>query len=168
MPAHAADPLVFSLDRTFAFPRGQVWAAWTDAEQLGRWWGPAGCRLTVHRLEFRPGGFFHYEMGFEGLPSMWGRFNYREIAPPDRIEWLNSFSNPRGGIARAPFSNDCPLEILNTVSFTEAGGSTKVSLHARPFGETDTERAYFQALHPSLAQGYGGTLDQLETFLQGR
>lgn len=163
----AASGLAFTLERTFAAPRADVWAAWTDARQLARWWGPAGCQVKVHRLEFRPGGFFHYEMRFDGAPSMWGRFTYRDIVQPERIEWLNSFSNERCGIARAPFSAVCPLEILNTVTFSEdRPGHTTVRLRAVPFGENDAERAFFLALHPSLEQGYGGTLDQLAAHLQ--
>lgn len=165
----AARSLAFTLEREFAASRADVWTAWTDAEHLAQWWGPAGCKVQVHRLEFRPGGFFHYEMRFDGAPPMWGRFNYRDIAQPERIEWLNSFSNERCGITRAPFSLHCPLEILNTVTFSEdRPGRTTVRLRAVPFGENEAERAFFLALHPSLAQGYGGTLDQLATHLQAR
>lgn len=99
---------------------------------------------------------------------MWGRFNYREIAAPERLVWLNSFSNERCGIARAPFSEACPLEILNTVTFTEHGGQTTVTLRAEPFGEVASERQFFDELRSSLSleQGYGGTFDQLaEHFL---
>src|SRR5262249_30886540 len=55
----------------------------------------------------------HYAMKFENAPTMWGRFNYREIAAPEHMVWLNSFANTRCGIARAPFSENCPLEIQN-------------------------------------------------------
>jgi hypothetical protein len=34
-----------------------------------------------------------------------------------------------------------------------------------PFGEVDAEREYFEALRPSLEQGYGGTFDRLDAFL---
>ena len=90
-----------------------------------------------------------------------GLFNYRGIVAAERLVWLNSFSNEGCGIARAPFSDACPLEILNTVSFSESGGETTVALRAEPFGEVDAERRYFIDLRPSLEQGYGGTFDQL-------
>jgi hypothetical protein len=38
-------------------------------------------------------------------------------------------------------------------------------LRAEPFGEVDAEREYFEALRPSLEQGYGGTFDRLDAFL---
>jgi hypothetical protein len=137
------DKTTFLIDRIFKAPRERVWKAWSDAAQLGHWWGPKGCAVEVFRFEFRPGGFFHYAMKFP-----------------------NSFSNENCGIARAPFSEDCPLEIENSVNFTERDGSTIVSLRARPFGESAAERQYFEDLHPSMAQGYGGTFDQLSAHLE--
>jgi hypothetical protein len=82
--------------------------------------------------------------------------------------WLSSFANESCGIAGAPFSDNCPLEIQNTVTFTEQGRSTTVSLRAEPFGATAAELAFFAELcsSGSLAQGYGGTLDQLAEQLE--
>lgn len=161
----SADATVFTITRDYAAPLSRVWRAWSEADQLQHWWGPKGCKLEVLRFEFRPGGFFHYAMRFDGAPTMWGRFNYRAIEPQRELAWLNSFANERCGIARAPFSDDCPLEIENRVRFSERDGRTTVSLRAAPFGEVESERRYFEALAPSLEQGYGGTLDQLADLL---
>jgi uncharacterized protein YndB with AHSA1/START domain len=156
-----SDKTAFVLTRHFKRPRAAVWQAWSEADQLQQWWGPKGCSVDIHRFEFRPGGFCHYAMNFDGAPPMWGRFNYRDIAAQERIVWLNSFSNERCGIARAPFSEVCPLEILNSVTMTEHAGQTTVALRAEPFGETQAERRYFEELHSSMEEGYGGTFDQL-------
>lgn len=157
------DKTVFVITRQFKMPRSVVWKAWSEADQLKNWWGPKGCSVEIARLEFRPGGFFHYAMKFENAPTMWGRFNYREIAAPERMVWLNSFANENCGIARAPFSEVCPLEITNTVTFTENAGTTTVTLRAEPFGEVAEERKFFDELcsSGSLEQGYGGTFEQL-------
>lgn len=165
MTAHD-DSIAFTITRQFHQPLATVWEAWSVADQLKHWWGPQGCTLEIGRFEFRPGGFFHFAMLFEDAPPMWGRFNYREIAPLQRLVWLNSFSNEHCGIARAPFSEVCPLEIENTVTFTEQDGITTVALRAVPFGELPTERLYFDEIKSSMEQGYGGTLDQLGAFLQ--
>ncbi|CAN5722964.1 SRPBCC domain-containing protein [soil metagenome] len=156
---------VFTMTRVFEAPLDRVWKAWSDAEQLARWWGPAGCKVEIKRLEFQPGGFCHYSMNFPGMPSMWGRFNFREIVAPSRIVWLNSFANEDCGIARAPFSEDCPLEIENTVTLTEKDGVTTIDLRARAFGATAPERKFFDDLTASMEQGYGGTFDQLKAHL---
>jgi uncharacterized protein YndB with AHSA1/START domain len=156
----------FFITRVFKAPKDLVWHAWSDAASLQQWWGPKGCTVEALRFEFRPGGFFHYAMKFKDAPTMWGRFNYREIAAQERIVWLNSFANAQCGIARAPFSEVCPLEIENTATFTEQDGVTTVSLRAVPFGESAAERQFFEELKPSLEQGYGGTLDQLGDYLK--
>lgn len=162
----AVPPRPFTMARTFNATRARVWHAWSEAERLQQWWGPKGCRLSVARLEFRPGGFFHYAMQFSNGPPMWGRFVYREIVAPERLQYLSSFSNEGCGIARAPFTQLVPLEIENTVTFEERGaGQTVVSLRAVPHGATEEETASFQAMFASLEQGYGGTLAQLEAYL---
>ena len=155
----------FEMTRVFNARRDRVWKAWSEADQLAHWWGPQGCSIEIFRFEFRPGGFAHYAMKFAGAPTTWGRFNYREIVAVERIVWLNSFSNARCGITRAPFSELCPLEIENFVTFTERGGTTTVSLRAEPFGEVAEESQYFEELRPSLEQGYGGTFAQLAEYL---
>jgi uncharacterized protein YndB with AHSA1/START domain len=159
--------MAFQMTRVFNTPRERLWKAWSEAGQLQQWWGPRGCTVTVARLEFTPGGFFHYAMHFDGAPATWGRFNYRQIATLERIVWLNSFSNENCGIARAPFSDVCPFEIENTVTFTERAGATTVSLQAEPFGETAAERQFFNELcsSGSLEQGYAGTFDKLADWL---
>lgn len=158
---------MFQMTRVFNASRNRIWKAWSEADQLGHWWGPKGCAIEIARLEFQLGGFFHYSMKFEGAPTLWGRFNYREIVEPERIVWLNSFANEKCGIARAPFSKICPLEIENTVTFTERAGLTTVVLRAEPFGETAEERGFFDELcsSGSLEQGNLGTFEKLAEYL---
>jgi uncharacterized protein YndB with AHSA1/START domain len=158
----------FEINRVFTASLDRVWKAWSERDQLAKWWGPKGCSLEVSLLEFSAGGFFHYAMRSENAPAMWGRFNYREIAPYERIIWLNSFANEKCGIARAPFSDLCPLEIENCVAFTEQGGATRMTLHAEPFGASVEEVEYFAELcsSGSLEKGYGGTFDQLADHLR--
>ncbi|SFM57379.1 SRPBCC domain-containing protein [Variovorax sp. OV329] len=156
----------FRISRRFAQPLARVWQAWSTAEQFQMWWGPKGCRIDLRHFELRPGGFVHYAMNFPQGPAMWGRFAIREVVPRERLVWLNSFSNERCGIARAPFSERCPLEIQNTATFVEEDRATVLTLRAQPFGELDDERAYFEELQPSMNEGYGGTLDALEAHLK--
>jgi uncharacterized protein YndB with AHSA1/START domain len=158
----------FEIKRVFAAPLDRVWKAWSERDQFAKWWGPKGCSLEVSLLEFRAGGFFHYAMKSENAPAMWGRFNYREIIPHERIVWLNSFANEKCGIARAPFSELCPLEIENSVAFVEQAGTTRMTLNAEPFGASAEEVKYFAELcsSGSLEQGYGGTFEQLAGHLR--
>jgi uncharacterized protein YndB with AHSA1/START domain len=156
---------IFGLTRSFAAPRDLVWKAWSEAGQMQTWWGPKGCTIEVANFEFRPGGFFHYAMQFPDTPAMWGRFLYREIAEPERIVWLNSFSNEGCGITRAPFAQEVPLEIHNEVTLTEQDGKTLLALRSFPHGASEAEIGTFDGMFASMEQGFGGTFDQLSEHL---
>jgi uncharacterized protein YndB with AHSA1/START domain len=157
---------LFTISRTFDAPRSLVWQAWTDSEQLAQWWGPKGCKLRVDRLDFRPGGVFIYAMEFQPGQEMWGRFIYRDIVAPEKLVFINSFSDANGGITRAPFSPTWPLEILNTLKLTEKAGKTTLDLRGSPINATEAERKTFEGMRNSLRQGFTGTFDQLETYLK--
>jgi uncharacterized protein YndB with AHSA1/START domain len=158
----------FTFRRTFDAPRERVWRAWTEAESLAQWWGPKNAKIRVIRLDLRPGGIFHYAMTFQPGHDMYGRFVYREIVAPERIVFVNSFSDPAGGITRAPFpqlKDLWPLEVLNVMTLTEEGGRTTLSLRGSPINATEEERKVFAANTESMRQGFGGTFDQLAGFL---
>jgi uncharacterized protein YndB with AHSA1/START domain len=155
----------FEVSRTFAAPRALVWRAWTDQQALVGWFGPKGFTLSDATLDLRPGGFFHYKMTAPDGTAMWGRFGYREIVPETKLVWVNSFSDAAGGITKPPFAGDWPAEILVTASFTEHAGHTTVTITSLPVDATDAEIGTFAENHPSMQQGWGGTLDQLGAFL---
>jgi uncharacterized protein YndB with AHSA1/START domain len=155
----------FTYSRTFDAPRNLVWEVYSAIEHLSKWWGPNGFTWITSTLDFRPGGIFHYGMRSPTGDEMWGKFNYREICKPELIVFTNSFSDRNGNTVRAPFAQDWPLEVINTVTFTEAHGKTTVSLRGRPFNATAEENARFDSWKPSMKQGFGGTFDQLGEYL---
>jgi uncharacterized protein YndB with AHSA1/START domain len=95
-----------------------------------------------------------------------GRFIYRDIVAPEKLVFINSFSDANGGITRAPFSPTWPLEILNTLTLTERDGKTTLDLRGSPINATEAERKTFEGMRNSLRQGFTGTFDQLETYLK--
>ena len=160
----------FVFTRTFDAPRKLVWKAWTSAEALAQWWGPRGVNIRVIKLDFRPGGMFHYAMAFQPGYEMYGRFVYREIVAPERLVFVNSFSDANGGITRAPFpqlKNKWPLEVLNVITLAEEGGKTTLTLHGGPINATDEERAIYAGNTESMRQGFGGAFDKLAECLSG-
>jgi uncharacterized protein YndB with AHSA1/START domain len=166
--ATAPTDATFAITRVFEAPLSLVWKAWSEVDGLKAWWGPKGCTVEIASLEFRPGGFFHYNMRFANGTEWWGRFLYREIVPQERIRWLNSFSNAGCGITRAPFDAPIPMEVLNDAAFTERTGKTTVTLRATPHGATEEEVAAFKGMHIGLERGYGATFDQLTQVLAKR
>jgi uncharacterized protein YndB with AHSA1/START domain len=156
---------MFAISRSFDAPRALVWRMWSAAEHLAQWWGPMGFAWVGGTFDFRPGGMFHYCMKAPNGSEMWGKFVYREIVPPERIVFVNSFSDAAGNITRAPCAADWPLEVLNVLTLREDGGRTAVTLRGGPINASGAERAKFKSWHNSMQQGFGGTFDQLAAHL---
>ncbi len=155
------------ITRVFDAPRQLVFKAWSQAERLAQWWGPKGCSIEVSRLDFRPGGEFHYRMGTPDGGEMWGKFIYREIAEPEKIVFVSSFSDRQGNITRSPFSPSWPLQVLNNLTLTEQNGKTLLTLSGGPIGATEEEQQTFVSFVGSMQQGFSGTFDQLAEYLAG-
>jgi uncharacterized protein YndB with AHSA1/START domain len=160
----------FSTSRVLRAPRDRVWQAWTDREELFRWFGPKGANLSHAELDLRPGGSFHYGVNHPSGMTIWGRWVFREISPSHKLVFLSCFSDPDGRIARAPFPGfeSFPAEMLSTVSFAEHAGigkGTLVTYEAQPFQASQEELDFFRSCHDSLRQGWGGTLEQLADYL---
>src|SRR5580700_3871342 len=100
-----------TLTRVLNAPQELVFKAWTEAKSLAQWWGPKGFTLNVAKLDFRPGGQFLYSMNDSNGFEMWGKFVYHEIEAPERLVFVNSFSDKEGNTIRAPFSATWPLEV---------------------------------------------------------
>ena len=159
-------PFEFVIKRTFSAPIERVWKAWTDPDQLLQWWGPKGFATVSAKIgELKTGGMFHYCLRSPQGQEMWGRFVYREIVPNERLVYINSFSDPAGGIGRHPLAPDWPLQLLSTVTFAEKDGKTTVTIRWIPHEATEKERETFEKGKDSMQAGWSGTLDQLETYL---
>jgi len=155
----------FVISRTFDAPRSLVWRAWTERDQLMRWFGPKGITIPICSLDLRPGGVFHYCMRLPDGGEMWGRWVFREIAPPERIVWVNSFSDPQGGLTRVPADEPWPTEMLCVATLREQDGRTTVTLESTAINASPEERQTFERNHESMRTGWTGTFDQLEAHL---
>jgi uncharacterized protein YndB with AHSA1/START domain len=153
------------ITRSFNAPRDLVFKVWSEAEHLKNWWGPIGFKLGVFGFDFRPGGFFHYNMLSPEGHEMWGKFVYHEIKSPEKIVFVNSFSDPEGNIVRAAFSATFPLEIRNLLTFTEIEGKTTITMRGGPINVSEEELNFFKGMFESMKQGFGGTFDQLDEYL---
>jgi uncharacterized protein YndB with AHSA1/START domain len=158
----------FVMSRVFDAPRDLVWQCFTDPERMKQWWGPKGVTVIASKMDLRVGGTYHYGIRTPDGTVMWGKFVYRKIEPKDRIEFTNSFSDEAGGMTRHPFAPNWPLELLSVFTFEDApGGKTKFTVSWTPLNASAEEQKTFDAGHASMTQGWGGTLEQLETYLKG-
>jgi uncharacterized protein YndB with AHSA1/START domain len=163
MRAEAASEFVIT--RVFDAPRDLVWRAWTDVEHLHQWFGPKGFTRCASKLDFRPGGIFHYSLKSPSGHEMWGKWVFKEIVPLEKLVLISSFSDAKGGVTRHPMSAQWPLEILSTTTFTEHKGKTTLTLRWSPYKAKAAERQAFDGAHDSMTQGWGGTMDQLAAHL---
>lgn len=153
------------ITRTFNAPRELVFKAFTEKEHLLNWWGPKGWTLDITSIEVRPDGVFHYSQKSQNGIVMWGKFLYREIKAPEKLVYINSFSDEEGNTVRAPFNENWPLEILNTLTFSEHEGKTTLAMVAVPVSPTEEEAKTLEQSQTMVQQGYAGTLDQLANYL---
>ena len=131
----------------FDAPPEAVFAAWTDAEQLKRWWGPDIFETVSAEIDVRPGG--RYELLLEpGSMRLVGEF--REVTPPRRLvytwQWVEGVPDQR--------------ESLVTVEFRDLDGRTEVVLvHDNFVGPGPVEM---------YDEGWRSGLEKLRAHLQSR
>ena len=135
------------LRRTFHAPREKVFRAWTDPEELKKWWGPEGYATPSAEVDLRVGG--KYRLGMRKLPDgeiFYLSGIYREVRPPERLVYTWRWeAQPEHG------------ETLVTVEFREVGDSTEVVLTHERF---PTEKA-----RDDHNRGWSGCLDRLPKLL---
>ena len=165
MTYHSEENYEVLLTREFNAPRELVYKVWTEPDHFGKWWGPKGFSLEISRMDVRPGGLF---LGCQKSPdgmSMWGKFVYQEVNAPEKLVYVQSFSDEEGNTIRAPFNPNWPLEIINILTFAEENGKTTVTFIGGPLNASEEEQAAFDAMKPMVKQGFAGTFEQLDQYL---
>lgn len=157
----------FVISRLFDARRERVWRAWTEREQLMKWFGPKGYTMPYTTLDLRPSGMCHYALRSADGQEMWGKWTFREIVAPERLALVSSFSDAEGRITRHPLSTSWPLEMLSTTTFEEQGRKTLITIHSTPLYATNLELKTFDEAHEGMSQGWNGTFDQLDAYLRG-
>jgi uncharacterized protein YndB with AHSA1/START domain len=148
------------LTRTFAAPRERVFETWSDPEQVKRWFGPKTFTTPICSIDFREGGILHLAMRAPDGQDYWVRGVYREIVRPQRIVYLDSFSDKDGNVV-APedygMSPGWPKEAPVTVTFDEQNGQTRMTMRAQAPAGKESEQA---------EQGWNESFDKLEAYLR--
>ncbi len=155
----------FVLERTFHAPRVLVWAAFSQAEHLGKWMSPSGMKPGRCTIDFREGGLYHYEILPPEGPGFWGRWIFREIVDQELIVNHVSFSDEGFGITRHPMAPDWPLETYSRTKFSDVEGGTRIRLEWSALGSDPVALKNFDDGKPGMTQGWGGTMDNLDTCL---
>jgi uncharacterized protein YndB with AHSA1/START domain len=138
---------ILELERILPAGRARVFGAFTAADQLARWWGPAG--FTIPAIDFDPrvGRSYRIEMQPpEGDPfALVGEF--RAVEPPERLVFDFIWAQP----------DPDDVDMVAELSFEDRGESTRLVLQQGPF-RTEARRE----LH---RDGWTETLDKLAAWL---
>jgi uncharacterized protein YndB with AHSA1/START domain len=131
LPSRELKPLDLFVTRHFDVPPERVWKAWTDPEQIMRWWGPRGFTSPTCRLDFRVGGTTIVHMHSPGFGDLYNTWAYREIVPLTRIEFIQNFADREGNTVN-PVSiglpPGMPRDVRSVVTFTRVNGSTEMTV----------------------------------------
>jgi uncharacterized protein YndB with AHSA1/START domain len=104
------------ITREFDAPRHLVYKAWTTPELVMRWWSGQRGEMKLAEIDLRVGGMWRYVMVADGGFEVAFHGEYREIVPNERLVNTEVYE-------AMPES-----EVLNTVTFTEADGRTRLEL----------------------------------------
>jgi uncharacterized protein YndB with AHSA1/START domain len=104
------------ITREFDAPKHLVYKAWTTPELVKRWWSGNRGEMTIAEIDLRVGGAWRYVMVTDGGFEVAFHGEYREIVPNERIVSTEVYEGMPEG------------EALNTVTFTELGGRTTLTV----------------------------------------
>ncbi len=142
--------LTLEMKRVLPAVPSVVFGAFSDANELAKWWGPNG--FTTPSLEFEPrvGARYRIEM----QPPEGGRFyltgEFREVDPPTRLTYTFAWEPP----------DPDDVETQVSLSFRDLGESTEVTFTQGSF-KTEERRA----LH---RDGWTDAFDKLERLISAR
>ena len=146
------------IERIFDAPRELVWRAWTEPEQLMRWYGPTGMTSQACEIDLRVGGRYLWGLRSPEGQEYWNTGVYREIVPLERFVATQSMADEHGNVIS--MGDDFPLETIVTVTLEDLGGGrTKLTLRQAGFPDDMAAHAgggwnqAFDKLAAVLAEG---------------
>lgn len=153
------------MEWTCEAPRDNVFAAFTEKEQLEAWWGPEGWETMIKTFEFQPGSVWHYCMrcvdpaqgDFYGMES-WGKAIFRHIDSPNTYSHADYFSDASGAISEHLPGSE------NVTTFLDLGETTLIVFEST----YETEAAVQEVLGMGMKEGFTSQLYRLDRLLTKR
>jgi uncharacterized protein YndB with AHSA1/START domain len=134
--------------RTIPATPERLFAAWTESEQLRKWWGPEGVECIDPQIDLRVGGTFRIGNRFSDGRVLWIAGEFEVIEPPRRLTYTWRLEGISDTAERV------------TVRFEKRGETTEVTVtHERIANET---------LRDQHQHGWEGCLDGLAEYVAGR
>ncbi len=140
-------PEPIEITRQFDAPRDRVFAAWSTAERVARWFSPEGCSVPRAEVDFRPGGVFSVVMRLPDGQDTFSRGAFDEVSPPSRLVFTMEVE--MGGRAR--------FRVHTVVDFAAVGEQTRMTVR-QSYELYDAE---FASAPAGAREGWRTTLDKL-------
>ena len=139
--------LRLEIKRTLPAAPRAVFAAFTDPNELAKWWGPEG--FTVPSLEFNPrvGASYRIEMQPPAGDPFYITGEFRAVDTPSRLAFTFVYEPP----------DPDDVTTVADLSFRDLGGSTEIAFTQGPF-KTEERRALHQG-------GWTDSFDKLDRVL---
>ena len=141
------DALKLEINRTLPAARSLVFDAFTDPNELARWWGPEGFRIPSLEFDPRVGQSYRIEMQPPEGDAFYLTGEFRVVDPPTRLAYTFRWEDP----------DPDDVETVVDLSFRDSGHSTEVAL-AQGLFKTEARRA----LH---RDGWTDGFDKLERLI---
>jgi uncharacterized protein YndB with AHSA1/START domain len=151
-----AENLTMTVIADLAAPIERVWNAYTDPEQLSRFWGPPGWPATFTKWDHTVGGTAHYTMHGPRGEKASGRWEFLRIDAPHSFEVLDAFADEDG----APDENLPSMRMSFTFEST-AEGTRMVNT-----SYFESAEALEQLVEMGAIEGTRMAMSQLDAVLQ--
>jgi len=140
---------VLVIKRQFSAPIERVFAAWTDADVLARWFGPEGFVVTRSTVDLSVGGAYEIEIQSPDGQLIKHFGHYMEISVPNKLvfTWILEDQACQGS------EGQC-AETLVSIAFTRIDQATEITL--------THEHLPDQAAYDGHAFGWNSSFDSLE------
>lgn len=118
------------ITRVYDAPVQAVWDAWTDPQQVAKWWGPRGFTITTHSKDLRVGGHWHYTMHGPDRTDWVNKTKYFEVVPLAKLVYDHGGNDERAPLFRvtatfAEIKGKTKLEMTMTLPTVEAADETR-------------------------------------------
>lgn len=148
--ARRSDGLTIELNQVLRAAASLVFEAFTDPNELARWWGPEGFRIPSLEFDARVGESYRIEMQPPEGAAFRLAGEFRRVDPPTLLAYTFRWEDP----------DPDDVETLVNLSFRDLGESTEVVLIQGPF-KTEARRA----LHRN---GWTDSFKKLEALVSSR
>ena len=141
------------IERRLNAPRDLIWKAWSDPNELAKWWCPKPWQADVVEFDLKPGGAFHISMRGSDGEAFDNPGAFLDVQPKERIVFTSSLKAGWRPVLQDSF----PMTAIITMQ-DDTGGTryTARVLHADADGRKQHEEMGF-------FEGWGACIDQLES-----